>query len=47
MWTQNKMKANMKLKRSDNSFKRYLIKVYEKLNKHKASRLLVELEMSF
>jgi hypothetical protein len=24
-----------------------LIKVYEKLNKHKASRLLVELEMSF
>ncbi len=38
----------MKLKRSDNSVKRYyLTKVYEKLNKHKASRLLVELEMSF
>ncbi len=47
MWTQNKMKANMKLKRSDNSFKRYLTKVYEKLNKHKALRLSVKLEMNF
>ncbi len=46
-WTQNKIKANMKLKRSDNSIKRYLTKVYENLNKHKASRLLVELEMNF
>lgn len=39
-WTQNKMKANMKLKRSDNSFKRYLTKVYEKLNKHKAFKIV-------